>query len=152
MKTIILYQTKTGSTKQYAQWLSERIKNSELLDIHNYRKESVEKYDRVVIGSRTYMGKIQAQDFMEKHWEEIKDKDVHLFAVGIFPQNSPESKASFEQIPQYIRDGLTGYVKLPGKIQLKELNFFDKLIFRLMKIEEQDLVDKKNIKQIEETL
>lgn len=152
MKTIILYQTKTGSTKQYAQWLSEKINNSDVLDVKDYKKGSVDNYDRVVIGSRTYMGKIQVQDFMEKHWEEIKDQDVHLFAVGIFPQNSPESKESFDQIPQYIRDGLTGYVKLPGKIQLQELNFFDKLIFRLMKIEEQDLVDKKNIEQIEETL
>ena len=57
MKGIIIYKSRTGFTKRYAQWISEELK----YDIESYqdiRKDSIDQYDLVIYGGNLYAGKI----------------------------------------------------------------------------------------------
>lgn len=142
MKTLILYKSRDGSTKEYAQWLHEVVKDSVLKNVDDFNVEELKSYDRIVIGSRTYMNKIGVQDFMKQNWSLMKDKKVYLFSVGMVDPNSAESKQSYERLSPEVKDGLAGYTKLPGRIKIQGLNFFEKLIMRLRGGKEKGKTDR----------
>lgn len=154
MKTLILYKTRDGSTKDYAKWIHDEINDSDIFNIDEFQLDQLDQldqYDRIVIGSRTYMNKIGVQDFMKDNWDKMKDKRVYLFSVGMVPADSAESKQSYERLADDVKTGLAGYTKLPGRIEVKGLNFFEKLIMKMRGGQEKgksNQVDKENIQEI----
>ncbi|MBU0612602.1 flavodoxin domain-containing protein [Patescibacteria group bacterium] len=147
MNTIILYKSKWGATKQYAEWIHEAYPESDIEDLNKFDVENFSNYDIVVIGSRTYMGRILVGKFLTGNWNKLKDKKVYLFSVGMMLPDSEESKMSFKLIPEDIRSSLVGYSKLPGKIEAEKLNF---LVKKFMKKHKgpTDKIDRNSIKPI----
>ncbi len=143
LKILILYRTKYGSTEQYARWIAEEVR-ADLVKIEDFDTARFDQYSTIIIGSPTYMGKIQTKDFLEKNWDALKTKPVFLFNTGLFPMESPESNKSFEMIPAHIRDHIE-YIKLPGKIDMKKLKFTDKMIARIVKTDIPDKFSKDQI-------
>jgi len=142
-KILVLYRTKYGSTEQYAKWIAEEVR-ADLVKIEDFDTTRFDLYNAIIIGSPTYMGKIQIKDFLEKNWDALKTKPMFLFNTGLFPGESPESKKSFEMIPAHIRDHIE-YIKLPGKIDMKKLKFTEKMIARLVKTDTPEIVSKDHI-------
>lgn len=141
MATLILYKSKWGSTQQYAEWIAQEVLDGVAIDIDKYDFLDIDNYNKVVIGSRVYMGKIEALDQLKKNWQRISSKEVYLFMVGLIPMENPDSVKSLEAIPQEIRNNITGLIKLPGRVDFKKVGFFDKLIVKLMGMGEIDKVD-----------
>jgi menaquinone-dependent protoporphyrinogen IX oxidase len=79
MSGVIYYKTKYGATEQYAKWLSQDL-GFELKNIKKGPKPGSENI--VVIGSNIIMGKLKAKGWILKHWSNIQNKQVILFAVG----------------------------------------------------------------------
>lgn len=152
MKTLILYKTRDGSTKEYAKWIHEEIKESDLKSVDQFDVNKFKNYDRIVIGSRTYMNKIVVQDFLKENWSKLKNKKVFLFSVGMVDPASAESKQSYERLADEVKDGLAGYTKLPGRVRMKGLNFFEKLIMKLRSGNEKGKNDRVNRKKLEPIL
>ena len=146
MKVLILYKTKYGSTEQYAKWIAEEV-DAELTNVESFDINSLDSYDTIIIGSPTYMGQIQMKGFLEQNWEILKNKNIYLFNVGMFPWESPESKKSFEMIPEHIRDKIR-FSKIPGKLDTTKLSLSEKLIARLAKARPEDKVSRDNITPI----
>jgi menaquinone-dependent protoporphyrinogen IX oxidase len=152
MKTLILYKSRSGSTKQYAQWLHEEFSNSDLVNLDKFDEKTIKEYDLVVLGSPTYGKRIIAGDFLKKNWEILEEKKVYLMVVGAIPQKEAASKSAYKKIPEEIRNSLVGYSKLPGK--MGEMNRFGKIIMRMMlgvdpkKIVVQESVKKKDLQPI----
>ena len=146
MNILILYKTKYGSTGQYAKWIAEEVK-ADISDVESFDINRLDSYGAIIIGSPTYMGNIQMKDFLEQHWEILKHKNIYLFTVGMFPWESPESKKSFEMIPEYIRDKI-GFSKLPGRLDAGKLSLSEKLIVKLTKAQPEDKVHRDNIAPI----
>lgn len=146
MKLLILYKTKHGSTEQYAKWIAEEV-NADIFDVKSFNKDNLEKYDAIIIGSPTYMGQIQMKDFLEQNWKVLKNKNIYLFNVGMFPWKHPDSKKSFEMIPEYIQNKI-GFSKLPGRLDTKKLNLFEKVIAKTAKAKSEDEVSRDNIAPI----
>jgi flavodoxin len=114
MKTVILYRTFLGTTKKYAQWISEEI-YAEMHKTTDLSKEDFKNYNNIIICSGTYMGWISITNYLKKIWPDIKGKNVILMVTGIYPENSIQSQNSFNQIPEEIRNSVK-YFKLPGQI------------------------------------
>ena len=49
MRQIVIYQSSTGFTKQYAKWIAERLQ-CEAKDIKQIKKNEISEYDRIVYG------------------------------------------------------------------------------------------------------
>ncbi len=148
MRKLVLYKTKYGSTKLYAEWLNKGVKDTDLLDIKDFNQIDRYSYSHFIIGSCTYMGKILVRDFLIDNWDFLRRKRVFLFSVGNIPLNNYESIKSYKQIPGYIRDNLIGYTKLPGRIEPKELGLFNRLLVRF--IGKSNTGDKMNKELLEE--
>lgn len=146
MKFLILYTTKTGSTKQYSEWLHEEFPDSEIYDIANFDTSKFQEYDLIVAASPTYGGQMPTIDFLKGNYELIKDKKVYLMAVGAIPQETSWSKKSYNRIPQNLRDIFIGYIKLPGLSD--KVEGFGKIIFKLfLKVDPDTLEVRKEIKR-----
>lgn len=139
--TYILYKSRHGSSKEYAAMLRDSFPSAIVADLDQVPIDDVERAAVLIIVSRTYMGKIAAQDFLEKYWSKLKKLQVFLVAVGLRPPQSPESKASYEGLSENVRKGLAGYWKLPGKIIWQEMNFTERLILKTMQEKAHTEVD-----------
>jgi len=81
----------------------------------NAGRASALNYDLIIICSPTYMGHIRLLGYLKKRWSILQGKSVILVAVGMSPPESPDSRRSYESIPEAIRNRIR-YFKLPGKI------------------------------------
>jgi menaquinone-dependent protoporphyrinogen IX oxidase len=113
MRTVIIYNSLLGTTKKYATWLREALEAD--MSKANAGRASALNYDLIIICSPTYMGQIRLLGYLKKRWSVLQGKRVILIAVGMAPPESPDSRESYENIPEEIRNRIR-YFKLPGKI------------------------------------
>lgn len=113
MRTVIIYSSTLGTTRKYAMWLREALEAD--LSKANAGQRSAQDYDLIIVCSPTYLGQIRLLGYLKKRWSVIQGKRVILIAVGMAPPESPDSRKSYEKIPEDIR-GKIQYFKLPGKI------------------------------------
>jgi menaquinone-dependent protoporphyrinogen IX oxidase len=55
---LVLYFTKYGSTKKYAEWIAEELKG-DIFDIKDARPNQLHEYDVILLGSALYAGSIK---------------------------------------------------------------------------------------------
>ncbi len=113
MRTVIIYSSMLGTTRKYAMWLREALEAD--LSKANAGRRSPLDYDLIIVCSPTYMGQIKLLGYLKKRWTILQGKRVIMLAVGMAPPESPDSRRSYEKIPEEIRNKIK-YFKLPGKI------------------------------------
>lgn len=84
MSIIVLYQSKYGATKKYAEWLSNEL-NCELIETKNAKINEIVKYNTIILGGGIYASGIAGLSFIKKNYERLKDKKLVVFAVGASP-------------------------------------------------------------------
>jgi menaquinone-dependent protoporphyrinogen IX oxidase len=146
MKTLILYTSKTGSTKQYVDWLSEDISGCVINEIQEISETNFELYDRIIFALPTRGGQIDSKELIEQFWDNIVEKDVYLIAVGMVPEDQPWSRTSYNAIAEKVRDGIKGYVKLPGISPNagKEMSWLEKFFLKVFLKADPDSFRKQN--------
>jgi menaquinone-dependent protoporphyrinogen IX oxidase len=113
MRTVIIYSSVLGTTKKYAMWLREALEAD--VSKANAKRASAMNYDLIIICSPTYMGRIKLLGYLKKRWSVLQEKRVVLIAIGMAPPDSPDSRRSYQEIPDEIRRKVE-YFKLPGAI------------------------------------
>lgn len=79
MKTIVVYKSKYGYTKRYAEWIAEELgcdikENAALGDVLGY--------DLIICGGGCYAGSINGSKLITKNLSRLSGKKLILFAVG----------------------------------------------------------------------
>jgi menaquinone-dependent protoporphyrinogen IX oxidase len=129
MKTLILYKSKYGCSKQYAQWLSLEIK-SDIYELDQYQSlgPSLENYGLIILGGGIYFGKINGADFVSTNWDILKNKKVILFSTsGAEPGEATINKFYENSLPQEIRSKIR-YFPLSGACEYKDLSILHKIL------------------------
>lgn len=83
---IVLYQSKYGTTKRYAGWISEEL-GCDLLEIKQAKIETILGYDPIIFGGGIYASGIAGINFLKKNIDKLCEKRVIVFAVGASPAN-----------------------------------------------------------------
>jgi len=83
-RIVVLYQSKYGATKKYAEWLAAELA-CDLVETKMASIEQVKKYDTVILGGGIYASGIAGFSFFKKHYAELKNKRLIVFAVGASP-------------------------------------------------------------------
>ena len=84
MKTVVIYKSKTGFTKKYAEWIAEKLS----ADIFNAAKVNINmlnKYDAIIYGGSLYAVGIIGVNLITKNINKLKDKKIVVFATGASP-------------------------------------------------------------------
>lgn len=92
-KGIILYQSKYGATKKYAEWLSDAT-NFECIETKKADIKKVIEYDIIILGGGIYASGIAGLSFFKKNIQQLKGKKIMIFCVGA----SPFDEKAFNEI------------------------------------------------------
>lgn len=84
MKTIVVYKTKYGSTKTYAEWIGEEL-GCEVVDAKNISIDDLTKYDTIVYGGGLYAEVINGVTLITKNIDKLADKKLVVYTTGITP-------------------------------------------------------------------
>ena len=84
MKTAVIYESGTGFTKQYAQWISEEL-HCDCVNRKKISKKEMLNYDKIIYGGWIFGGQIMGL-------KEIREvtSPFAVFAVGCSPSNFEE--------------------------------------------------------------
>ena len=137
IKILIAYQSKYGSTKQYAEWIHNEI-NGDLVNIENGDKPDLARYDIIIIGGSVRVGNIVIAPFIKDNWSVLEGKKVILFTTSGTPPQHPKIRSIYEKsLPAEIRKEIK-YFPLHGRISRENLSLFDKFLIAIGKSMEQD--------------
>ena len=137
MKGIILYTSKYGATKRYADWLAAET-GFDCIETKNAKIEDVIQYDAIILGGGIYASGISGLSFLKKNIEKLQGRKIIIFCDGA----SPFDEKAFQQIIDYnLKGPLSG---LPcfycrGAWDMDRMNFADRNLCRLL----QKIVAKK---------
>ncbi len=84
MKGIVVYKSKSGFTKHYAEWIAEEL-DFALCEHKQMSSVQLEDYDCIIYGGGVYAGKISGLKTMLQRVRKMDDLHFTIFAVGALP-------------------------------------------------------------------
>ncbi len=89
MKTAVIYNSQTGFTKKYAEWISEAA-GADCFELGTAKKQKFDTYDAIVFGGWACAGKISKILWFKAHIDKWTDKLLVVFCTGGSPAESSE--------------------------------------------------------------
>lgn len=89
MKTIVIYNSQTGFTKRYAQWIAQKT-NADCIEYGKAKNMNLDSYDTVVFGGWAVAGSISKLKWFKKNISRWSGKKLVVFCVGASPIENPE--------------------------------------------------------------
>lgn len=124
MKTIIVYESKTGFTERYARWAAEEL-GCECILLKNASKDKLAGYDRVIFGGWIMANMISGLPKLR----EMGVSPAVVFAVGASP--------AFEEVVAQMREQNqlqeTPLFYFEGGIDFDRLGFMQRTMLKMMK-------------------
>lgn len=84
MKSIVLYKSKTGFTKEYAEWIASELE-ADMFEVSDIGIEMLDGYDTIIFGGGLYASHINGVRFITSNIDRLSQKKVVVFATGISP-------------------------------------------------------------------
>lgn len=103
MNGVILFQSKYGATKKYADWISNKT-GFPIIETKKSRIEEIQKYDTIILGGGIYASGIAGLSFLRKNMKNLQNKRIIVFCVGASPY---EDKAMREIVQHNMKDNLS---------------------------------------------
>jgi len=80
--SIVIYTSKRGSTKQYAEWIAEAL-SCPLFEKKSVTASDLEKADTLIYGGGLYAGGVSGIKLLTENWNLISNKKIALFTCGL---------------------------------------------------------------------
>ena len=142
-KGIILFQSKYGATKKYAQWLVEET-GYDCIETKTAKVVNLQDYDVIILGGGVYASGIAGLSFLKKNISNLSHKKIVVFAVGA----SPYDEKAIKQIrDMHFKDALSDvplfYCR--GAWDEDKMKFLDRTLCKML----QKAVAKQNPEEYE---
>lgn len=129
-KGIIIYQSKYGSTKKYAQWLKEET-GFDVIEAKKAKADTMNGYDTVVLCGAVYASGIAGISYLRKNKNALSGKRTAVFCVGA----SPYDDKALEEIKNHnLKDDLKDLPLFYGRGAWDEeaMTFTDRTMCRML--------------------
>ncbi len=84
MNAIVIYKSKYGSTKAYAEWIAEEISCS-AVDAKTVKAAELQNYDTIIYGGGLYAEMIAGVSLITKNFDALQDKKLVVYTTGLTP-------------------------------------------------------------------
>ncbi len=84
MNAIVIYKTKYGSTKTYAEWIAEEL-SCKAVDAKQVKIDDLKEYDTIIYGGGLYAEVIAGVTLITKNMEKLFGKKLIVYTTGITP-------------------------------------------------------------------
>ena len=132
-RTIVIYKSKHGSTKQYAHWIGEEL-DCPVVEDKDFSKKDFEKYDNIIFGGCVQAGGILGFDLIKKamRWGRLDGKKIVIFAVGLNVMQK-ETRMQLREInfDKWYVEKMTCFY-CPGAYKPEEIKGIDAGIMKMM--------------------
>jgi len=113
--TLIIYNSKYGSTKEYASWIATNAK-ADLVSLDRVDWDNLGKYSKVVFGTYLHIGALVGIKEILAKWSYLEKKKFVLFSVSAAkPGNFVITDAYTKGVPQSIRNKIK-FFQLRGRM------------------------------------
>lgn len=124
----IIYRSKYGATKQYAEWIAKAL-NAELLEKSSVKPEDLSKYNIIVYGGGLYASGISGIELVTKN----PCQNLVIFTVGLAnPETTDYTKILNKNLPVELRSKVKVF-HLRGGIDYGEIGPVHRGMMALMK-------------------
>ena len=150
MNAIVIYKTKYGSTKTYAQWIGEEL-SCKVIDAKEICIQEIEEYDTIIYGGGLYAEVINGVSLITKNIDRLKNKKIAIYTTGITPIDCREYYDKLV-IEKNFKNGVPEGVKVfnfTGKMVIDELSLVHKTALKSLK---KIMLAKKNPSPMEKLL
>ena len=134
MNAIVVYKTKYGSTRTYAEWISEEL-SCKTADAKEITIDELEKYDAIIYGGGLYAEIINGVSIITKNINRLKNKKIAIYTTGITPLNCRDYYDKIV-IEKNFKNGVPEGIKVfnfTGKMLLDELTTVHKAALKTLK-------------------
>lgn len=134
--TVVIYESKYGSTKTYAQWIAEELA-CPIFERKEFNPKDFEKYEVIIYGGGLYAGGISGIKLMKENWNHLSNKKIILFTCGIADPANPENISSIRtSLQKTLSPEMMARIRLfhlRGRIDYSELNFIHKAMMAMLR-------------------
>ena len=132
MKSIVIYNSQTGFTKQYAEWISEAA-GCECVSLKQAEKINLADYDAIVFGSWCMAGMLKKLDWFKKQMPALAQagKKLVVYAVGASPVESPEVAVAMDRIFTEEEKKLAKLFYCPGGLSYEKMSGFSRFMLKM---------------------
>lgn len=127
---IIIYKTKYGSSKKYANWLAEStgFKCKEIEDVSDF---DIEKNELVIFIGGVYASVFACYSFMKKHIDVLRFKKMAIFCVGAADSDEESYRNALSDEHDILKRAEFFYGR--GAMNIKTMTFRDKTIMKMVR-------------------
>lgn len=150
MSAIVIYKTKYGSTKAYAEWIAEEI-GCETVDAKTVKIEDILKYDTIIYGGGLYAEIINGVTLITKNMDKLQNKKIIVYSTGITPLDCRDYYDKYVLEKNFTPEMLENIkvFNFLGKMKSDELTMVHKAALKTLK---QIMSSKKNPTEMEKLL
>lgn len=133
MKTVIIYKSKAGFTKKYAEWIAEELK-ADIFEASKVKGSDLIKYDNIIYGGGLYVVGINGIDLIKKNLKLLQNKKIIVFATGATPYRAELMNEIREKNLSISEQEKIRLLYLRGGFDYVKLGFFDKALITILKL------------------
>lgn len=135
-KIVVIYTSKYGSTKQYAQWIAEEL-SADLFERDKVNLSKLKGYNTIIYGGGLYAGSIKGIKLIVKNFELIKNKNIIVFTCGLADPTAKENLRAFNNsIEKIFTKDMIEKIKFfhfRGNVNYKKLTPIHKIMMAVLK-------------------
>lgn len=150
MSTVVVYRSKYGATKKYAEWIAEEL-NCKAIENKNLKIEDLLEYDTIIYGGGLYAEVIDGVTLITKNLYKLEGKKLVVFSTGITPLRYTEYYDKLV-IDKNFKPEMLDKIKIynfMGKMIIDELSAVHRAALKTLK---QIMSAKKNPNEMEKLL
>lgn len=130
MKAVVIYNSQTGFTKRYAEWIAEET-GADCFELAEAKKKSLDGYDVLIFGGWACAGGISKLSWFKSNIDKWSDKKLIVFCVGGSPIESPEIEPALRK--NFNKDEMekVNVFYCPGGFNYEKMSSTSKLMMKM---------------------
>lgn len=150
MKTIVIYNSQTGFTKRYAEWIAEKS-GADCCELSVAKKKNMDEYDTIIFGGWACAGSISKLGWFKSNINKWEGKKLIAFCVGGSPIDNPDIEPALEKMFKEDEKKRVSVFYCPGGFNYEKMSATSKLMMKMFiktlkakkdKTEEEELMIK----------
>ena len=131
MKTIVIYNSQTGFTKRYAQWIAEAA-GADCLALEAAKKKNLDAYEAIIFGGWACAGSISKLSWFKSNIDKWNGKKLIAYCVGASPIESPEVELSLKRNFKESELKKVSVFYCPGGLNYEKMHAPSKLAMKML--------------------
>lgn len=130
MRTVVIYNSQTGFTKRYAEWIAEAA-GADCLALNDAKKKSMDKYDAIIYGGWACAGGITRLNWFKDNIDKWSGKKLIAFCVGASPIENPDVEESLKKVFTDAEREKVSIFYCPGGFNYEKMSAPSKLAMKM---------------------